>query len=430
MCKRERFEIADGGLIMWDKLWYGATIATCAANAKDYGLLKNAGIAIKDNKIVWVGNINELSSDIHSLAHELINAEGMTITPGLVDCHTHLVYAGNRANEFAMRLHGATYQQIAEQGGGILSTVNATQQASFDELYNQSAVRLQQLIANGVTTVEIKSGYGLTAAAEIKQLEVVKKLAQNYPITISPTFLAAHALPPEYKNRADDYINYVCEETLPHIIKNKLADTVDAFCEKIAFTPTQVERIFIEAKKYGLAVKLHAEQLSDSEGTQLAAKYGALSADHLEFVSEAGIAAMAKNNMTAVLLPGAFYFLRETHQPPIELLRKYHIPIAIATDCNPGTSPTTSLTLMMNMASVLWRMTPEEALRGVTINAAKALGLNKTHGSLEVNKVADFVLWKINHPDELIYNIGSVQPECIIKNGKCSRIKAKKGNDI
>lgn len=402
---------------MWDKIWYGATIATCAENRTDYGLLTHAGIAVKDDRIVWIGELSELSDEVNVLAKETINAAGMTITPGLIDCHTHLVYAGNRADEFALRLHGATYQQIAEQGGGIAATVNATQTASFDSLYQQSACRLQQLLANGVTTIEIKSGYGLIAEAEVKQLEVIKKLADNFPVTIVATYLAAHALPAKYKNSADDYIDYVCYEILPEVATKKLATAVDAFCETIAFTTAQVERVFLKAKEYGLAVKLHAEQLSDSQGTQLAAKYGALSADHLEFVSEEGIATMAKAGTVAVLLPGAFYFLRETQKPPIDLLRAHRVPIALSTDCNPGTSPTTSLTMMMNMAAVLWRMTAEEALRGVTINAAKALGLSKTHGSLEVNKVADFVAWRLTHPDELSYHIGSMQPEMIIKNG-------------
>ncbi|MFN7096422.1 MAG: imidazolonepropionase [Gammaproteobacteria bacterium] len=402
---------------MWDILCYDATIATCAESNTGYGLLTHAGIAIKEGKIVWLGQISELTSDLKTLAKKVIAANGLTITPGLIDCHTHLVYAGNRASEFAQRLHGATYQQIAEQGGGIHATVKATQEANFDSLYEQSSLRLKQLMQNGVTTVEIKSGYGLKAEHEVKQLKVAKKLAEKFPITIVSTFLAAHVLPVEYKDRSDDYITYMCEEVLSQIASEQLATAVDAFCEKIAFTPAQVERIFIKAQEYGLAIKLHAEQLSNSNGAQLAAKYHALSADHLEHITESGIDVMAKAGVTAVLLPGAYYFLREIKQPPIELFRAYQVPIAIATDCNPGTSPTTSLTLMMNMAAVLWRMTPEETLRGATIHAAKALGLHKTHGSLEVNKVADLVGWRINHPDELTYNIGNIRPEFVIKNG-------------
>lgn len=399
---------------MWDSVWYNASIATCSAKEKGYGLLTNAAIAIHQGKIAWVGEMGDLSKE--QLQHNAHDLQGKLITPGLIDSHTHLVYAGNRAQEFSQRLHGATYADIAKQGGGILSTVLATQAATEEELLQQSSKRLAAMLANGVTTVEIKSGYGLTAEAELKQLKVMALLAQKFPLTIYPTFLAAHAIPPEFNLRADDYIAYICETTLPQVAN--YAKAIDGYCEHIAFTPAQIEKLFTAATAYGLAIKLHAEQLSNQGGAALAARFQALSADHLEYLDEAGIAAMQAAGTVAVLLPGAFYYLRETQLPPIELLRQYQVPIALATDCNPGTSPTTSLPLMLNMAAVLWRLTPEEALRGVTINAAKALGLAQTHGSLELGKNADLVVWDLAHPDELTYAMGGIVPELVIINGQ------------
>jgi imidazolonepropionase len=399
---------------MWDSVWYNATIATCATDGTDYGLLTDAAIAIKHGKIAWIGNTRDIPTD--AFKNNCHNLQGKVITPGLIDSHTHLVYAGNRAHEFSQRLHGATYADIAKQGGGILATVAATQQASETALFQQSSKRLAAMLAHGVTTVEIKTGYGLTTDAELKQLKVITQLAQQFPGTIYPTFLAAHALPAEFKQRADDYITYVCEKTLPQAAH--YAKAIDGFCENIAFTPAQIEKLFKAAQQYGLAIKLHAEQLSNQHGAALAARFQALSADHLEHLDEAGIIAMQKAGTVAILLPGAFYYLREKQLPPIELLRQYQVPMAIATDCNPGTSPTTSLPLMLNMAAVLWRLTPEETLRGVTINAAKALGLAKTHGSLEFEKNADFVVWDIAHPDELTYSMGSCVPEYIVINGQ------------
>lgn len=403
---------------MWDHLWFNATLVTCNADCNDYGLLSSAALAIKEDKIVWLGTMDQLPSSANSLAKNITDAQNQIITPGLIDCHTHLVYAGNRMKDFSLRLHGESYEAIAKQGGGIVSTVNATRKANVDELYTQSAKRLQAMLQQGVTTVEIKSGYGLDAENEFKQLQVIKRLAENFPLTLYPTFLGAHALPTDFKNRADEYIDYVCRETLPKIAKQKLAKAVDAFCETIAFTPAQVERFFQAATQYDLAIKLHSEQLSNSSSASLAARYHALSADHLEHASEECLAAMAKANTVAVILPGAYYFLRETKKPPIDLMRQLNISMAIATDCNPGTSPTTSLTLMMNMACVFWQLTPEEALRGTTINAAKALGMAETHGSIEVGKQADFVIWDMQHPDELSYSIAGQWQKTVVKNGE------------
>lgn len=407
---------------MWDQLWLGATLVTCKAGEEGYGLIEDGAFAIKDSRIVWIGPSSELSKAQKSLAKEVYNVKGNVITPGLIDCHTHVVYAGDRAREFSMRLHGATYQDIAKQGGGILSTVKATTEASFDDLYAQSLRRVQAMIKKGVTTLEIKSGYGLLFDTEIKQLKVIEKLKQNLPIHIEATFLALHALPPEYKDRADEYVDYVCEQTLPFVAQKKLADAVDAFCENIAFSPAQTERLFKKAKDLGFKVKLHAEQLSNQKGAELVAKYEGLSADHLEHLDEAGVKAMAKAKMAAVLLPGAYYFLRDTQQPPIDLLRKHKVAMALSTDCNPGTSPTNNLPLMMNMAATLWRLTPEECLCGVTINAAQALGLQEKCGSLEIGKRADFVIWNVAHPDQLVYYIGQDCERHIYSQGKACKI--------
>lgn len=400
----------------WDALYLNATIATCEDNGA-YGLLSHAALAVKEGRIAWLGAMQELPND-KSLAMQLHDLQGKCITPGLIDCHTHLVYGGNRYHEFALRLEGASYEQIAQAGGGIRSTVAATRAASAEELFEQSIKRARALVAEGVTTLEIKSGYGLDLATELKILRVAQRIGEALPVTVATTFLGAHTVPPEFEGRADDYLDVVCNEMIPVVAQEKLAQAVDVFCEKIAFDIEQTRRVFETAKKFGLAIKCHAEQLSDSGSAALAAQYHALSVDHLEFLSAAGAAAIARSGSVAVLLPGAFYFLREKQLPPVELLRQFRVPIAISTDCNPGTSPVTSLLLMLNMACTLFRLTPEEALLGVTRHAAKALGLEKTHGTLSLGKMADFVVWDIAHPAELAYQIGLNPCVKVVKKGK------------
>ncbi len=403
-----------------DILCTNATLATMETDGEPYGLMSDGAVAIRGDTIAWVGRMADLPRDFKERSARIIDAGGHLITPGLIDCHTHLVYAGSRAREFEMRLHGATYEQIARQGGGILSTVSATRGADEQALFEQSAPRLLSLIKEGVTTVEIKSGYGLDLDTEVKMLTTAKKLGSEYGVTVVPTYLGAHALPPEYANRHDDYIEYICDKVLPYVARHGLAVFVDAFCEKIAFSPQQVERVFKAARRHGLRIKLHAEQLSDQGGAQLAARYGALSADHLEYISEEGAKALAQGGTVAVLLPGAAYFLREEKTPPVELLRKYRVPMAVSTDCNPGSSPSVSLLLMMNMACILFGLTPEESLRGVTINAASALGLQERIGTLEAGKDADLVLWDVSDPAELSYNIGLNPCRLVLRRGKVS----------
>jgi len=382
-----------------------------------YGIVENGALAVGGGKIAWVGNIKKLPSDIKSKATQVYDGQGGWLTPGLVDCHTHLVYGGSRAREFELRLQGATYEEIARQGGGIRSTVTATREADEASLLKQSVPRLAALMQEGVTTVEIKSGYGLDLETEIRMLRVARALGEKYPVTVVPTFLGAHALPPEYESRSDEYIDFVCNQVLPEVAAQKLAVAVDAFCESIGFNPEQTERVFKAAKNLGLAVKLHAEQLSDLQGSALAARYGALSADHLEYVSEEGVKAMVGSGTVAVLLPGAFYFLRETRLPPVDLLRRYSVPIALSTDCNPGSSPAVSLLLMLNMACTLFRLTPEEALAGITRNGARALGRHHKIGTLEPGKDADFVNWDISEPAELAYRIGANPMKQVVRRG-------------
>jgi imidazolonepropionase len=403
-----------------DSLWVNVHLATMT-QSNPYGMVENGALAVGGEKIAWIGNRNALPADLESRATEVYNGQGGWMTPGLVDCHTHLVYGGSRAREFELRLQGATYEEIARQGGGIRSTVSATRKADEDSLLKQSAPRLAALMQEGVTTVEIKSGYGLDLETEMRMLRVARKLGEKFPVTVMPTFLGAHALPPEYEGKSDQYIDFVCEDVLPEVAAQKLAVAVDAFCEGIGFTPEQTERVFKTAKDLGLAVKLHAEQLSDLQGTALAARYNALSADHLEYVSEAGVEAMAQSGTTAVLLPGAFYFLRETKVPPIDLLRQYAVPMALSTDCNPGSSPAVSLLLMLSMACTLFRLTPEEGLAGVTRNGARALGLQDRIGTLEKGKDADFVVWDIPEPAELAYRIGANPLRHVVRKGKLVR---------
>lgn len=382
------------------------------------GAMENSAVAVADGKIAWLGAMEKLPK--HQ-AVRVVDGKGMWVTPGLIDCHTHLVYGGNRADEFAARLNGATYKEIAEAGGGIRSTVRATRAASEQQLLHAAGLRLEAFLREGVTTTEIKSGYGLDTENEMKMLRVARQLGEHYPVTVRTTFLGAHTVPQEYAGRSDDYVDVICNEMLPRIAKEKLADAVDGFCETIGFTPAQINRIFAKAKELHLPVKLHTEQLSDQGGAALAANYNALSADHLEHVTEAGIAAMAKAGSVAVLLPGAFYMLKETKQPPVALLRKHAVPIVIASDCNPGTSPITSLLLILNMGCVLFGLTAEEALRGVTLHAAAALGLQKTKGKLAVGMDADIALWNIAHPAELAYYAGYNPCRAVIRAGKFTK---------
>ena len=380
-----------------------------------YTAIENAALVTHGARIAWVGPASALKAGGADEEHDL---DGAWVTPGLVDCHTHLVFGGNRSKEFELRMQGADYALIAAQGGGIASTVRATRAASEDELYGSARRRALHLLRDGVTTLEIKSGYGLDLPNERKMLRVARRLADTLPVTVRTTCLAAHALPPEFHGRADDYIDEITRRMLPALAAGGLVDAVDAFCEHLAFSPAQVERVFQAASGLGLPCKLHAEQLSLQHGAALAARHGALSADHLEYLDEAGVEAMARAGTVAVLLPGAFHALRETRKPPMELLRRHGVPIAISTDLNPGTSPVLSLRLMLNLACVMFHMTPEEALAGVTTHAARALGLQATHGSLEAGKMADFVAWKVEHPAELAYWIGGDLPKLVIRHGE------------
>ena len=388
------------------QLWTHARIATMAADAAEpYGFIDEAALVVEGEHLLWVGEASKLPVDLLERCDVLHDAGGALITPGLIDCHTHLVYGGDRAHEFELRLQGASYEDIAKAGGGIASTVRATRAATAQELEQASAKRLQALVNEGVTTIEIKSGYGLALEHERKTLSVARALGSSHAVDVRTTFLGAHAVPPEYAGRTDDYVDAVLQ-MLPVLHAEGLVDAVDGFCERIAFSTAQMERVFQAAQALGVRVKLHAEQLSDSGGAQLAARYQALSCDHLEWLSPAGAQAMAASSSVAVLLPGAFYFLRETRVPPIELLRKHGVPMAVSTDCNPGSSPCTSLLLMLNMACTLFRLTPEEALAGVTRHAAAALGLTD-RGVLAAGQRADFVLWDVQHPAQLCYALGA-----------------------
>jgi imidazolonepropionase len=396
-----------------DSIWLNAKLATMAPGAP-YGVIEDGAISVSQGRIAWVGPRAELPDTAGAVVHD---AGGRWITPGLIDCHTHLVFGGDRAAEFELRLNGASYEEIARAGGGIRSTVAKTRASSEDQLYASGRRRLETLMAGGVTTVEIKSGYGLDIASETKMLRVARRLGETLAVTVKTSFLGAHALPPEYAGRSGDYIALVAGPMLDAIVADGLADAVDVFAETIAFTREEAATVFDAARKHGLPVKLHADQLSDQGGAALAAAYGALSAEHLEHASEDGIAAMGRAGAVAVLLPGAYYFLRDTKLPPIEAMRRHGVPIAIATDCNPGTSPTVSLPLMLNMACTLFRLTPEEALAGVTRNAAHALGL-PDRGVLEAGKVADFVVWDVEHPAELAYWIGANPAHIVVKAGE------------
>lgn len=394
--------------MMWNAIWINARFAAAAGH--------RGVIGVQNGKIAWIGAMGDLPGPAETLAGTVHDAGERWITPGLIDCHTHLVYGGNRAKEFEMRLHGATYEDIAKSGGGILSTVRATRDAGEDELYGTALVRLKNMMREGVTGIEIKSGYGLDTATEKKMLAVATRLGQETGVRVQRTFLGAHALPPEYKGRADDYIACVCDEMLPALHDAGLVDAVDAFCDNIGFSVEQTERVFQKARDLGLPVKLHAEQLSNQGGGRLAARFRALSADHLEYLDEDGVKAMKDAGTVAVLLPGAFYFLREKKLPPVDLLRKYNVPMAIATDHNPGSSPVQSLLLMLSMACTLFRLTPEEALSGVTSHAARALGWSDC-GKLEKDMRADFVLWDVAALSELCYGFGVNPCHGVVRGG-------------
>ena len=388
------------------ELWTDCAVATMQAGSeRPYGLIDDAALVLDGKRVLWVGERRSLPAELRARCLQQHDGGGALITPGLIDCHTHLVYAGDRAREFELRLNGASYEEIARSGGGIASTVRDTRAASPEALQAQSLVRLQALMAQGVTTVEIKSGYGLALESERQMLQVARALGRELPVSVCTTFLGAHAVPPEFDGRSDGYVDAVLA-MLAQLHAEGLVDAVDAFCEGIGFSPAQTRRVFAAAQTLGLPVKLHAEQLSDSGGAAMAAGFGALSCDHLEWLSEEGAAAMAAAGTVAVLLPGAFYFLRETRLPPLALLRQYGVPMAIATDCNPGSSPCSSLLLMLNMACTLFRMTPEEALAGVTRHAAHALGL-ADRGVIAPGMRADLVLWSVRHPAELSYAIGA-----------------------
>lgn len=399
----------------WTHVWRNVHLATMSESSSEpYGALTHGAIACSGDKIAWIGTQADLPVNFSAQSHD---GNGCWITPGLIDCHTHIVYGGNRAGEFEQRLTGVSYDEIARSGGGIVSTVKATRQASFDSLYLSAQKRLGYLIAEGVTGIEIKSGYGLDLETEVKMLEVARKLENNHPVNVATTYLGAHALPPE-ENDKDSYIKWIVEQAIPAVAQQGVADAVDVFCENIAFSAAQCNLVFAAAKRHGLPVKAHVEQLSNQGGAALAASYDALSADHLEYLDAEGVAAMKASGTVAVLLPGAFYYLRETKVPPIELLRGLGVPMAIATDCNPGSSPALSLLLMLNMACTLFRFTPEESLLGVTRHAARALGWQDHAGTLDVGKRADFVLWDIDAPGELAYAIGGNPSCCVIKDGE------------
>ncbi len=387
------------------RVWRNARVATLATDQSGLGIVERGAVVARDGRIDFAGEERDLPGDFVANA-TAVDCEGRWITPGLIDCHTHLVYAGNRAKEFELRLTGATYEEVARAGGGIVSSVAQLRDANEGELLRQTLPRLDALIAEGVTTVEVKSGYGLDLENERKSLRVARQLGEERPVNVSTTFLGAHALPPGADGDKTAYIDSVINEMLPAIAAEGLADAVDGFCEGVAFTPEEIARVFEAARKHDLPVKLHADQLSDLSGAALAARFNALSADHLEYANETGVQAMAQSGTVAVMLPGAFYFIRETHKPPIDLFRKHGVPMAVATDCNPGTSPLTSILLAMNMAATLFGMTVDECIGGVTRIAARAFGIETETGSLEPGRWADLAIWDIDSPAELVYSIG------------------------
>jgi imidazolonepropionase len=399
----------------WTRVIRNATLATCA-EGRPFGLIPKGAVALAGSRIAWVGSKRDVPAALPKNC-VVTEANYALVTPGLIDCHTHLVWAGTRFKEFQQRLQGTSYEEIAKAGGGILSTVAATRAASETDLLTLALARAAKFVAEGVTTIEIKSGYGLDKDNELKILRVARALGKRLSINVRTTLLAAHAVPPEFQGRPDDYISNVCDEILPAAHAEGLVDAVDAYCDNVGFTAEQVERVFVKAKELGLAVKLHAEQFSNQQGAALAAKYKALSADHLEHLDKAGVEAMAASRTVAVLLPGAYAYLRETKLPPIELLRVHRVPMAIASDLNPGTSPYASLQLQMNLACTLFGLSTEEALLGVTRNAARALGLRKALGSIEPGKIADIVIWNAEHPSELAAQFGLIRPAAVLRAG-------------
>jgi imidazolonepropionase len=400
----------------WDHLWINLRLATMAPGGAPYGAVADGALAVTGDRIAFVGRGDALPAPPDRLAGAVHDGGGRWMTPGLIDCHTHLVFAGARAREFELRLTGASYEEIARAGGGIVSTVAATRAADGDALLAAALPRLDAFLREGVTTIEMKSGYGLDTASELKMLRVARRLGEMRPVTVATSFLGAHAVPPDHAGRQGAYVDLVCDEMLPMVAQSGLADAVDAFCETIAFTPDETARIFSRATELGLRVKLHADQLSDLGGAALAARFGALSADHLEHTSADSVRAMAASGTVAVLLPGANYFLRERQMPPVAAFRAAGVPIAIASNCNPGSAPVLSLLLMLSMAATLFRLTPEEALAGVTRNAARALGL-ADRGILAAGKRADLALWDIDEPAELAYWIGRNPLSAVIQGG-------------
>jgi len=400
----------------WDSLWINVNLATMVPGAAPYGALTGAALAVTGDRIVWLGRMAELPGAPDTLARVVHDGSGRWMTPGLIDCHTHLVFGGDRAREFELRLGGASYEEVARAGGGIVSTVRATREASEDALLASARTRLAGFLREGVTTIEVKSGYGLATEAELKMLRVARRLGETAPVSVVTSFLGAHAVPPEFAGRQGEYVDLVCDEMLPAVAASGLADAVDAFCEGIGFTYAETERIFAAATRLGMKVKLHADQLSDLGGSGLAARFGALSADHIEYASEASVAAMAASGTVAVLLPGANFFLREKQMPPVEALRRHGVKMAVASNCNPGSAPVLSLVLMVAMAASLFRLTPEEALAGVTRNAATALGLDD-RGILAAGLRADLALWEIEQPADLAYWLGRNPCSATIRGG-------------
>jgi imidazolonepropionase len=412
----------------WDCLWIGGHLATMAPARGGFGEIRNGALACVGDRITWVGRESDLPDSPAKCAREVRELKGGWLTPGLVDCHTHLVFSGDRSGEFEARLQGASYEEIARAGGGIRTTMRATRGATEEELYCLGAERLEGLLAEGVTTVEIKSGYGLDVDTELRMLRVARKLGASLPVDVQTSFLGAHVLPPEYEGHREEYLRVVREEMVPRVAEEDLADAVDAFCDEIAFTPRECEGVLRKGKEVGLAVRLHADQLTDQGGAALAARLGARSADHLERASREGVEAMAMAGTVAVLLPGAYFFLKDDHPPPVESFRAAMVPLALATDLNPGSSPVNSLLATLNLGCVLFGLTPEEAFNGVTLVGARALGLDGIKGSLEEGKMADLAIWEIGHPRELSYWLGRNPCKGVVKGGEATPLNSAAGS--